>query len=238
MKRILLFLTIAIGIIPSTCLEGSAAGNPRTGNMAFTDPDTLDNQVLYNGRLWRNLYSRVRGDSFLFTEEFLSGTVTIGNKTFKKVDIKYDIFKDELIALSEKGFILQLNKEVIDAFSFNWNERIYQFRKMDSDSLKNPGGFVNVLVDGEVSLLVKYRKDILYLAIDNRYDLFNQTLKIYVVKDGEAYFVNSRKDLLGLLNSRKQEIKSFINSNDLKISRNSPDSFKAVVEYYNELQKK
>ncbi len=136
------------------------------------------------------------------------------------------------------GLILQLNKEVIEAFSFNWKERIYQFRKMDSDTLKNPNGFVNVLADGDVSLVVKYKKEILYLAVDNRYDLFNQTHRIYVMKDGETYSVNSRKELLGLLNSRKQEIKSFINSKDLKVSKNNPDSFRSVIEYYNDLQKK
>jgi len=238
MRRIYLFLTFVIGIIPVTALEGSVTGKPWTGNITLNNPDTIDNQILYNGRLWRNLYSRVKGDPFLFTEEFLTGTVTIGNKTFNNVSIKYDVFKDELIALSERGFLLQLNKEVIDAFSFNWHERLYQFRKLNSDSLKNPNGFVNVLADGDVSLLVKYKKDILYLAIDNRYDLFNQTHRIYIVKDGETYLVNSKKELLGLLNSRKQEIKSFVSDNKLKLSRNNPDSFMAVVGYYNELQKK
>jgi hypothetical protein len=238
MRRILIFLDFVIGIIFVTGLAGSVTGNPKPGNQASFNPDTLDNQILYNGKLWRNLYSRVKGDPFLFTNTFLPGTVTIGNKTFNKVDIKFDIYNDELIALSENGLILRLNKEVIDAFSFNWHERIYQFRKMDSDTLKNPNGFVNVLVDGDVSLFVKYRKEILYLAVDNRYDLFNQTHRIYVMKDGETYSVNSRKELLGLLNSRKQEIKSFINSRDLKVSKNNPDSFRSVIEYYNDLQKK
>ncbi len=58
------------------------------------------------------------------------------------------------------------------------------------------------------------------------------------MKDGETYLVNSKKELLGLLNSRKQEIKSFVSDNKLKLSRNNPDSFMAVVGYYNELQKK
>jgi hypothetical protein len=238
MRRILIFLNFVIGITFVTGLEGSVKGNPRPGDHAFFGPDTLDNQILFNGKLWRNLYTRVKGDPFLFTDTFVPGTVTIGNKTFKKVDIKYDIYNDELIALSENGLILRLNKEVIEAFSFNWHERIYQFRKMGSDSLKNPNGFVNVLVDGDVSLLVKYKKEILYLAVDNRYDLFNQSHRIYVVKEGETFSVNSRKELLGLLNSRKQEIKSFINSKDLKVSKNNPDSFRSVIEYYNDLQKK
>jgi len=228
MRRILVFVMIFIPLLPVTGLEMTV----------YDNLDTLDNQVLYNGKLWRNIYSRIKGDPFLFSDEFLKGTVTIGSKTFYKVDIKYDIYNDELVTLSDKGFIIQVNKEVIDAFSFRWQERDFNFLKMGSDSLKNPNGFVNLLAGGEVSLFVKYRKDVTYLAVDNKYDQFNQMHRIYLMKDGETHFVNSKKELLNLLNDRKQEIRSFINSNNLKVSRNNPESFRSVVEFYNDLQKK
>lgn len=200
-------------------------------------PDTLDNQVLYNGKLWRNTYSRVRGYPFLFSDDFLTGTVTIGGKTFEKVRIKYDIYNDELVALSDKGFIIQVNKEVVDAFSLRWQEKDFIFRKMDSDSLKNSDSYVNAAAEGDILLFVRYRKEILNLAVDNKYDQFNQSHRIYVLKNGEKQFVNSKKELLSLLNDRKQEIRTFINSNKLKVSRKNPESFRAVVEYYNDLKK-
>ena len=34
------------------------------------------------------------------------------------------------------------------------------------------------------SLYVKYRKEILQLAVENKYDMFNQINRIYVRKDG------------------------------------------------------
>jgi hypothetical protein len=214
-------------------LSGSGMIFPPSGS-----PDTLENQVLYNGRLWRNSYSRIRGDPFLFSDQFLTGSVTIGSKTFNKVNIKYDIYNDELITLSDNGFIIQINKEVVEAFSFRWQERDFRFRKMDSDSLKNTDAFVNVLAEGDVSLLVRYRKEVLFLAVDNKYDQFNQTHRIYIKKDGITHLVNSKKELLRLLDDRKQQIRSMINSSNLKISRGNPDSFMTVVKYYNELQKK
>jgi hypothetical protein len=228
MRRILVFVMLFIPLLSVSGLEMTVVGNP----------DSLDNQVLYNGKLWRNIYSRIKGDPFLFSDEFLKGTVTIGGNTFDKVDIKYDIYNDELVTLSDKGFIIQVNKEVIDAFTFRWQERDFNFRKMGSDSLKNPNGFVNMLAGGEVSLFVKYRKDVTYLAVDNKYDQFNQMHRIYIMKYGETHLVNSKKELLNLLVDRKQEIRSFINSNNLKVSRNNPESFRSVVEFYNDLQKK
>jgi hypothetical protein len=228
MRRILVFWLIFISLLSGTGMQAPVYGNP----------DTLDNQILYNGKLWRNIYTKIKGDPFLFSDEFLTGTVTIGSKTFNQVDIKYDIYNDELITVSDMGFIIQVNKEVIDAFSVRWNEKDFIFRKMSSDSLKNTEGFVNVLAEGEVSLLVRYRKDITLLAVDNKYDQFNQMHRIYVTKDGETRLVNSKKELLNLLNDRRQEIRSFIKSNNLNVARNNPESFRSVVEFYNNLQKK
>ena len=42
--------------------------------------DTIDIQLLYNGRAWRNLYYKIRGDQFLFSTEFLPGSVTVEGK--------------------------------------------------------------------------------------------------------------------------------------------------------------
>jgi|WetSurMetagenome_2_1015567.scaffolds.fasta_scaffold00002_31 hypothetical protein len=231
-----LYIIIALLVYPGI----SGFGAPfRMADTSFTlSPDTLDNQILYNGRLWRNLYSRVKGTPFLFTEDFVNGTVTMGETEFKNVSLKYDIYNDEIIAISDKGFIVQLNKEMVNAFSLNYHDRVFSFLKVNADTTKNPEGFVNVLVDGKVSLYVKYKKNILFLAVDNKYDLFNQVQKIYIMKDGEVYPVNSRGDLFGLLSSHKQELKSFIKSRSSRISKSVPDSFVPVIEYYNTLESK
>ena len=56
--------------------------------------DTVEIQILYNGRAWRNLYYKVKGDQFLFSNEFLSGTVTIDDRTFSNLNLRYDIYDD------------------------------------------------------------------------------------------------------------------------------------------------
>src|ERR1035437_2536330 len=93
----------------------------------------LDNQTLYNGKIWRNLYYLVMEDQFLFSKEYLPGILTIGGKTFNNVLLKYDIFKDEVLTPIDSGRILQLNKELIDSFSISFLNRKYQFIKMKED---------------------------------------------------------------------------------------------------------
>jgi uncharacterized protein YajQ (UPF0234 family) len=95
---------------------------------------------------------------------------------------------------------------------------------------------VNVLYDGGTSLYVKYKKEILLLAIENKYDIFNQINRIFVEKNGKIFKVNSKGELLKLLGDQKHQVRNFIRSNKIRISRKNPDSFKPVIEYYDKLQ--
>jgi len=198
--------------------------------------DSIDIQVLYNGRAWRNLYYKIRGDQFLFSTEFLDGSVTIEGRTFKNLPLKYDIFNDELLTITDHSIILQLNKEMIDLFTMKYHDRVFNFRRLNADSLNAISGFVNVLYDGSTSLFIKYRKEILLLAVENKYDMFNQVNRIFVKKDGRIFRVDSKRELLKLLEDQKRLVRTFIRNSKLRISRRNPDSFKPVIEYYDKLQ--
>jgi len=198
--------------------------------------DTIDVQVLYNGRAWRNIYYKIRGDQFLFSTEFLTGSVTIDGKTFNNLPLKYDIYNDELLTITNHSIILQLNKEMVDQFTMKYQNRIFNFKRLDADSLSSLSGYVNVLYDGGTSLYVKYRKEILLLAVENKYDMFNQVNRIFVEKNGQILRVDSKRELLKLMEDHKREVAGFIRSGKLRISRKNPDSFKPVIEYYDKLQ--
>jgi hypothetical protein len=50
--------------------------------------DTLkENQLLYNGRIWKNIYFNVEGDQFLFTKSFLPGSVSVRGSKFQDLSI-------------------------------------------------------------------------------------------------------------------------------------------------------
>ena len=199
--------------------------------------DTTGKQILYTGRLWRNLYYRVKGDQFLFTSGLLPGTVTIEGKLFRNVLVSYDIFKDEVLAMNDNGMMVQLNKEKVDEFTFEYNLRKYQFKNLYTDSLNYLGGYVNILFDSDMSIFVKYRKEIVMLAVENKYDQFNQVHRIYLMKEGAIYPIRGKRDFLKHLSDRKQQVKNFIRTNKLQITKKDPDSFVPVLEYYINLEK-
>jgi hypothetical protein len=196
--------------------------------------DSIEMQILNNGRAWRNLYYKIKGDQFLYSPDFLPGSVTIEGRTFNNLRLKYDIYNDELIMITDHGIIIQLNKEMVESFSMVFDD-IYNFKNIEADTLNTLAGYVNVLYDGNISLYVKYRKEILQLVVENKYDMFNQINRIYVKKDGVISRVDTKREFLNLFKDKKQQLHSFIRSEKLKLSRKNPESFQPVIEYYDTL---
>lgn len=195
-----------------------------------------EDQTLFNGRVWRNLYYKVREDQFLFSKSYLPGSVSIDGTTFRNVDLMYDIYSDEIITHTSNGSSLQLNKEMIDSFSLVFNNSNIDFFRTDNDSIKGYNGYINILYKGKSILHVKYKKEIELLAVDRKYDEFYQTHKVYLIRDSVISPFNNRRDLFLLLGEDKAAVKSFIKKNKLFVSVKKPESLIPVIEYYDSLK--
>ncbi len=203
-----------------------------------TASDTIkENQILYNGRVWRNLYYRVKDNQFLFSTEFIPGNLTISETSFENINLRYDIFKDEIMTVSKNGLILQLNKEKVDSFSLIFFNRKYRFINVAVDSVKGYNGYLNLLYKGKSELSVKYLKDIEFLAVDKRFDLFSQSHRIYFVTDSVIYPVNRAGDIYKAVPARKNELKSYVKKNKFLMSRKNPESFIPLIRYYDTINK-
>jgi len=238
MRRYIYLSVLFLAIFPWPGLYGIGFnGSEHAGTNINEQDTTKGNQILYNGRLWRNLYFRIKEDQFLYSNEFLPGSVTVEGNSFKNIKIKYDIYNDEIIIPTNHGSILQLNKEMVDSFNIIFQYKPYHFTKIPVDSLKGLKGYVNVLYKGGNSLYVKYKKEIELLAVESKYDLFYQTYRIYFVKNGIAHILNSKADLLKILDKDKVQVKDFIKKNRLRISKKRPESFIPVIAYYDSISK-
>jgi hypothetical protein len=200
-------------------------------------PDTiLENQFLYKGRIWRNLYSMVKGDQFLFSPFFSKGSVTMDGNKFNDIFLRYDIYSDELLAPANSKTLIVLNKEMVDSFELYYNNKKYSFINLQDDSTNGIKGYCNVLYNGKTALYVKYKKHIDLLGVDNRFDLFYQTWKLFILKDGVPCLITGRRDFLKLFSDYKSEIGSFIKKNRLRISKNDPESFVPLVKYVDSIR--
>ena len=208
---------------------------PALSNAIKQDP--VDKHILLNGRIWRNQYSRVTGDQFFLTDKYIKGSVTFNGRTFENLDLKYDIYSDELILSIETYPVIFLNKEMIDSFSLKFGNSTYHIINAGTDTLNVLKGYVNVLYKGPSALYVKYIKKIQPLADDGKYDLFYQEHLVYLRKGTEIIQVTGKKKLISLLVDKKKEIRGYLKKNMIKVSQKDPYTFIPVLEYYDSIMK-
>jgi hypothetical protein len=232
-KNIHFYILAAILSISGFCNAQKITG-PTTEVNGQQKP-VKENQVLYNGKVWRNLFIQVKGNQFLFSGDYLPGSVTMNGKTFNNVGLSYDIYNDEIITASNTGYNIQLNKEMVDSFSYSFQNRIYKFINTFNDTIPGVKGYVNVLYKGKSALYVKYKKEIELLAVDDKYDLFFQSHRLYFIHEGKSDLINGKNDLLKIMEKDKIAIKAYIKKNNLKVSKKDPDSFILIVRYYDSL---
>lgn len=194
--------------------------------------DTLpDDQFLFNGRVWQNLYSQIEGDQFLFSDQFLLGSVTIRGKKFNEIMIRYDIYKDEIQIPYRPFGIIQINKELTDSFSLFFMNREYRFIRITDSKDSEMNGYYNELYNGGTRLLVRCIKKIEKFADGGRIDRFYQVNMPYLVRDGHFRNLKGKKDLLNLFIEEKNTVGNYIKRNKIKILRNDPQTFIPVLKF-------
>jgi len=201
--------------------------------------DTVSpSQELYNGRVWRNTYTGIRNDPFLFSKDFIPGSVIINGRTFNNVKLLYEIFKDEILTLTGRNIIIQLNKEMINRFTLRYANRDYLFVKAEVGDKSLPEGYSNALYEGRTGVYVKYRKVIDPRSVEGKYDAFREVHRIYVIRDSIPVPVKGKGQFLSLFGKDEARIlKDYIRQEKLRISGKDPDSFVPVAEYYDRMNR-
>jgi hypothetical protein len=235
LKTILKYLTsVLFLVLCCAILTGFIKATPAHSTVIQQNP--LDKQLLLNGRIWRNQYSKAFGDPFFLVNTFLKGSVTLNGQQFNNLDLKYDITNDELILSIETYPAIIMNKEMVDSFSLDFGNINYHIINAGTDTSGVLRGYVNVLYNGPSSLYVKYSKKLQPLAIDGRYDLFFQEHRTYLRKGNEIVVITGKRNLLNLLEDKKKEVRYYLRSSKFKIMRKDPGTYIPVLKYYDSIQ--
>jgi hypothetical protein len=195
-----------------------------------------DKQLLLNGRIWRNQYSKAINDQFFLSNSFLKGSVFFNGHQFNDLDLMYDINNDELILRVDSYPVIILNKEMVDSFNLVFGNRIYHVINAGIDSANVLKGYVNVLYDGPTALFVKYKKTFHPMADDGRYDIFFSDHSLYLRKGTEIVPVTRKRKFLMLLEDKKKEIRHYLRSSSLKPKQKDPETFIPILRYYDSLK--
>jgi hypothetical protein len=232
------FLPILFLLFPVFTLSGYDK-NP--GDLEFngSPPQELlvfrDSQVLYNGKVWYKRYTNVRGNEFFSTALWVSGEVAINGRTFRVRSLRYDIANDELLIRRSDGVAIAMNGEMISGFTLYTDGNEYHFKNFRDNDNYGMSGYSMNLYEGKTALLLKPVKELIPLGYQKIMDMFVQTDFLYVYKNGQIHRIRYRKDLLDLLDDKRNEVRNFIRTSRLDIFPKQPGSIIPVLRYYDSL---
>ncbi len=213
----------------------------KAGDISFShgnhSKDSVERQILYNGRLWKNEFLNVEGHQFIMSPNFLLGVVVIDNQIFEDVWLRYDIHNDVLLIQRDANIVIRTNGDLISSFDILFNDERLHFVNFDGSQTGSLKGYYHVYYNSGIKIYIRYFKEILSATITNGLPRFNQLNTIILYENGVYSKVDNKRDLLNHIGNEEQQkmIKKFIRTNYFKITKKDPSSFKRVVEYYEKI---
>jgi hypothetical protein len=189
-------------------------------------------QVLVNGICYEDEYMGTVGHPFLFENQFYKGTLTFREREYQGLDIKYDIYKQQLILYirqnTSTAWIIPPN-DFISAFTLG--DKL--FAKYTFDGV--PGFYQLIFDTRELKCLYywsKSRFDSDHKRDYNSYSFTGSEKKTYlVVDDILKKYVDNRSFVRLFPRASQVQIKQYIKNNNIKVAKSSDAEMKIFITY-------
>lgn len=185
-------------------------------------------------------YSSIQGDPFIF-KNFTVGTLTAINDEKFKVEVRYDMFANEMHIKNKDEILAIIHPEKVKLIEANDLKFIYsQFVKSSGDDTSGDSSYFIMNVDGKCKLLVRKNMRIqdaepakLYQEAKPAKFIAKSDLYYLKMDDKSAVKIKNEKELLAVMADKSNELKAFIKTNHL--SAGKLEDLNKIVTYYNSL---
>lgn len=172
----------------------------------------LENTGLFNGIEFTETYNLLDKDHRFFeTEAFNSGSIRYDNQNYYDINLKYDLYRDQLIVRLESkndgmNQIVLLN-EKIESFKIGntFFEKLTNY-KVHNNLSQN---FYEVLADNQAIKLYKKNHKRLKKFIKNNavyYRFIEEKPEYLILTDKKLHKINKRRDLVSIFPEFKKDI--------------------------------
>ncbi|MBI9069075.1 MAG: hypothetical protein JEZ09_17390 [Salinivirgaceae bacterium] len=191
---------------------------------------------LYKGTKYYNSHSYKYGHPFWKHKNSIIGKVELNGKIYDSINLKYDIYLDELVLdyttnIGANSQII-LNSAIVDNFWIGIDE----FVKNNDRNIEYD--FFHLIYKGQFSCYFTYKKEYKYFKSSSKdgfgYD--EEKISKLIVFDGQNHVFKSKKDLLKLLPEEiRLKVKSKIKQNNYKLLRSNQYQLEELFNYINTL---
>lgn len=191
--------------------------------------------ILFNGPEYVNhTQPGIIGNQFFLSAEPQLGTVTYHDGHFQAVPLSYDLTLDQLVmTYPNQAVTITLVAEKVAAFSLG----AHQFVRVVGDSATAATlatGFYEVLVPGQVSLLVRHTKRLQQTTVQqNLRQEFKPTDRLFIRAPRAAAEVTNLKSLLAALPAHQAEVQRYARQQRLSFGNGQREaSALSALRYY------
>lgn len=195
---------------------------------------TMFSQNLYNGRIYFLYDNKSAEHQFFNDREWNYGSVRFDGQRFDSVQLKFDVFKQELLVhhLNGDHMILQPDKVTDFIVQAHYFKRLVLAKDIDG---KMNTGFYDVVYGGKSQLLV-FRKKERQEKIEER-----KVIALYPVKDRYYLFhngvykqVRSKKSVLALFPGSERSLKRSLRAKQFSYRKNREEAILTMVQQYDQ----
>jgi hypothetical protein len=176
----------------------------------------------------------VKGTPYL-TDEFMEGRVLMGHTVYEGIQLRYNIYSDRFEArLGEQTIELDPVKNAIDTLYYADNKFVRRFLQPDKNRMLSHVAVIYSDVD--CTLFKHYRINFNPAKQPGAYENpkpaeFTPARPVYYLGGGEGLsLVNGAKSIAAFFMVDTKQVKSFVNSNQLKLS--NEDHLARVCAYF------
>ena len=189
-----------------------------------------DESNLINGREDVNYNYKLIGHPYFEDRDWKAGKVHFDGSLYENVLLSYNLLTQQLIVKHfESYYRIELIKDKVADFSIPG----HHFINLKNISSKVDGldpGYYDLLSDGKIKVLARYRKEIHESVNSDRVErTVVSTTHYFVLKNSIYHRINNKASLLSLFNERKKEIKN---------NTDNPPHYKARDQYVNKVNEK
>ena len=181
-------------------------------------------------------YASIEGEHPYFISSWSLGSVLYQGDVYTNVSMLLDLRGDRLVIQHALFDVkIELSPEKVKAFTLAG----HRFIHIRQDTVKTlpESGYFEVLQSGTVSLIARHQKTIQRsMAQGKAVAILKKINRYYVLKDGTAIPVDSKKSILHALNDQP-DLKAQIKKNRIRFGANREAGLAGTVRIYNQLVK-
>ncbi|MBB4800421.1 hypothetical protein HNP37_000460 [Flavobacterium nitrogenifigens] len=180
----------------------------------FDNTVGIENLGISNGYAYKDPYNTIDGNNMYYiSNDFRKGSVTYEGQTYFDVNLKYGLYKDELIFSphgESKYSSISLIQDKTSAFTINGRNFVNLNKKVSPLPELTTGYYeVTALREG-FNFYIKHFKKLENKTVDNKvYSNFIESNTYFIFYKNTYYTSNSKSEILKIFPNQKKQINDF-----------------------------